>query len=536
METLGEAITIRDPQDNLVYANRAAIEHLGFDSLEDLQRQSLASIMADYVVHDEHGRPLSMRDVPSVRLLRGEQAEPLLMRTVNRRTGQARWQLLKTAGLPDADGALVAAVTVIEDLTAVKTAEVHMRVLSEAGRVLTSTLDLPQMLQDLADLAVPEFADWCAVDLVDDGLVRDQVAIAHRDPARRALVARLTQFQATDVDPESTLGRVIRTGDAERVFEVSAERLARGAHDPQDLAILRALEIRSVIVVPLRVRSRTVGAMTFCTAESQRRLTDDDLELAEQLASRAAVAVETMRLHSTVRRVSETLQQSLLPAEPPDLPGWELAALYRPAGAAQRIEVGGDFYEVFVAGSASIAVIGDVTGHGVAAATLTALMRHGARFASRLEPQPAAILRRLDEELRERTGGALCTALCARLGAGELVLSSAGHPPALIVDGNGAVTEAPDSGPLLGAFDDARWHEERVSVDPRGLVLFYTDGVTETAGTDERFGRERLRRLLGEHAGAEPAELLDALSAALDEFREGEARDDVAALALRPSA
>ena len=80
-----------------MYANRAAIEHLGFDSLEELQRHSLDSIMADYIVHDEHGRPLSMSDVPSVRLLRGQPAQPLLMRTVNRLTGQARWQLLKTA-------------------------------------------------------------------------------------------------------------------------------------------------------------------------------------------------------------------------------------------------------------------------------------------------------------------------------------------------------------------------------------------------------------------------------------------------------
>ena len=92
------------------------------------------------------------------------------MRTVNRRTGKARWQLLKTAALPDSDGNVIAAVTVIEDLTAVKTAEVHMRVLSEAGRMLASSLDLQQTLQNVADLAVPEFADWCVVDLVDERL------------------------------------------------------------------------------------------------------------------------------------------------------------------------------------------------------------------------------------------------------------------------------------------------------------------------------------------------------------------------------
>ncbi len=144
--------------------------------------------------------------------------------------------------------------------------------------------------------------------------------------------------------------------------------------------------------------------------------------------------------------------------------------------------MGGDFYEVFDAGPASIALIGDVTGHSVTAATVTALMRYGARFASRLEPQPAAILHRLDEELRRLSSQMLCTALCARLGPGELVLSSAGHPPALRVDADGRVTEAPVPGPLLGAFEDATWNEETVAVGPGDLVLLYTDGVTETAG------------------------------------------------------
>ena len=85
------------------------------------------------------------------------------------------------------------------------------------------------------------------------------------------------------------------------------------------------------------------------------------------------------------------------------------------------------------------------------------------------------------------------------------------------------------------AFDDASWRDEIVRVGPGGLVLFYTDGVTETAGARERFGRDRLRQLMASHAGAEPEVLLAALSAALEEFREGEARDDVAALALQPS-
>jgi serine phosphatase RsbU (regulator of sigma subunit) len=508
---------------------------MGFETLDELRQRPLESIMDDYIVDDERGRPLTMADIPSVKLLHGQPAEPLLMRTVNRRTGETRWELLKTAGLRDVDGRLTAAVTVIEDLTAVKTAEVHMRMLSGWGRILASSLDLQQTLKNVAEIAVPGLADWCVVDLVDQTMKRDHVASAHRDPARRELVARLRELEPAQLDPDSTLGRVIRTGTPELFFEMPDEHLIRIAHDQAQLELLRALEIRSAIVVAMRVHSRTVGVMTFCTSESRRRLTHDDLELAEQLAGRAAIAVENSRLHTTLSRVSETLQQSLLPSDLPEIPGWEIAALYRPAGAAQRIDVGGDFYEVFAADSASLALIGDVTGHGVTAATLTGLMRYGARFVGRLEPHPAAILHRLDEELRQRSGTVLCTALSARIGAGELVLSSAGHPPALLVDADGNVTEAPAPGPLLGAFADGQWGEETVGVQPGELVLLYTDGVTETAGPHERFGLPRLRRLLAEHSCTSPSELLDSLDAALEDFREGEPADDVAALALRPA-
>jgi serine phosphatase RsbU (regulator of sigma subunit) len=321
--------------------------------------------------------------------------KPLLIHTVSAATGDSRWQLLKAAGLSDGAGRMVAAVTVIEDVSAVKTAEVHMRILSESGRVLASSLDLRETLANVAEVGVPGLADWCVVDLIDEALIREHVAITHRDPDRRELVRQMRGLEPAQIDPGST---------------------------EEHLRILQALAIRSAVAVPMRTRGRTAGVMTCCTSESQRRLTKVDLELAEQLAARAAMAVDNSRLHTTLSRVSETLQQ-----------------------------------EILTDGQDCLALIGDVTGRGVTAATLTALLRHGARFASRVEPEPAAILHRLDEVLRERAGTSLCTALCARIGEGTLVLSSAGHPPALIVDADGTVTETPTPGPLLGAFADATW-------------------------------------------------------------------------------
>src|SRR5581483_5799406 len=260
----------------------------------------------------------------------------------------------------------------------------------------------------------------------------------------------------------------------------------------------------------MQVPTRTIGVMTLITAESRRRLGPDDAELAEQLARRAAVAVENARLHTRLTRIADTLQTSLLPDPLPRVPGWEIAALYRPAGAQQRIDVGGDFYDVFSSSTGWFAVIGDVTGNGVSAASQTALLRHGTRFASRHEPQPAGILRELDDALRTRRTQSLCTVLCARLGAGTVTASSGGHPPGLIAGTDGSVTETGPPGPLLGAFHDGRWPEQELTLSNEQTLLLYTDGVIEALGEAGRFGTERLKAFLAQHACDAPEGLLSA--------------------------
>jgi len=509
---------------------------MGFGSLEELRRRSPRSLMDDYIVTDEQGKPLRMEDLPSVRLLRGEQAEPLLLHSVSRTTGDFGWRLLKAAALRDAEGEIIAAVTVIENVTAVKAAELSTRVLAESGRLLASSLDYQQTLRNVANLAVPALADWCTVDLIDENLNREHVAIAHRDPARRELAARLRELEPDELDPDRAIARVMRTGVPELYDKVSDEQLEQSARSDEELRLLRELEMRSVAIVPMRVPNRILGVMMLVTAESRRRLTMDDLALAEQLARRAAVAVENARLHTTLADVAATLQRSLLPDEPPEIAGWEVAALYRPSGAVDRIDVGGDFYELFETDDGLFALIGDVTGKGVSAAATTGLMRHGARFASRFEPRPAAILGHLNDVLTHRSGESLCTVLCAQLCDGQVVMSSAGHPPAMIVSPAGEIREAPATGPLLGAFADTQWPEQAVAIAPGELILLYTDGVTESAGANERFGTGRLRALLGAHAQAGPKGVLAELDRALDEFSSASNRDDIAALALQPRA
>jgi PAS domain S-box-containing protein len=534
LDTLAEAVTIRDRDGTIAYANRAALASMGFGSLAELQARSSQAIMADYLVEDEFGNPLTLQDVPSVRLMRGGSAAPLLMRTVHRQTGELHWRQLKATPLLDDRGEPVAAVTVIEDVTAVKTAEIRTRLLAESGRTLASTLDYQKTLDNVANLAVPVLADWCVVDLIDAGLRREHSVVAHPDAGKLALAARLRELEPNELDPEGTAAQVIRTGRSALFARVTDEQLAQGTSDPERLRLLRELQLRSVIIVPMRVPTRTIGVMTLVTAESRRELGQDDLELAEQLARRAAVAAENARLHTALSGVASTLQQSLLPDELPEIPGWEIAALYRPAGGRERIDVGGDFYEFIPTAAGWLAIIGDVTGKGVAAAALTGLLRHGSRFASRYDPRPGAILRELDQALRNRSGDSLCTALCVRLTDNRVTLSSAGHPPALLRRTDGRIEETPAPGPLLGAFPDAGWPEETVAVAPSETLLLFTDGVTEAAGRDDRFGLDRLKALFAEHSASAPQQLLAGLEAALERFRAGEHADDVAAIALRP--
>lgn len=533
LDSLGEAVTIRNPQHEIIHANLSAVEHMHFDSLDDLLRAGPNTIMSDYIVQDEAGHELAMQDMPSVRQLAGQPASPLLIRTVHRSTGKVKWNLLKASVLRDESDEPLASVMIIEDVTPEKTAELRERFLGRAGDTLMSSLDYQETLRNVAWLAVPELADWCAVDLIDEAGGRQQVVVAHPDPAKMPLAEQLRGYDPDPPDPEQGIGRVIRTGLSELYPDITDEMLKLGARDGEHLRLLREVGFRSALVVPLRTRGRTLGVLTLVSAESMRRFDEGDKEFAQQVADRAAIAVENARLATGRREIAVTLQRSLLPDAVPSIPGWDVATMYRAASASDEVEVGGDFYDFFRTPSGWIVLLGDVTGRGVEAAAMTSLVRHGGRFLAKQEHAPSAILARLDEALREQSGLSLCSALCVRLGEGVIVMSSAGHPPPLLVRDDGRIREIGGSGPILGGWQDSVWEDREVRVGPGETLFMYTDGVTDTRGETERFGAVRLRRLLSDRAGASPQDLLSELQAALDEFQiEGQA-DDTGAVALR---
>jgi serine phosphatase RsbU (regulator of sigma subunit) len=181
--------------------------------------------------------------------------------------------------------------------------------------------------------------------------------------------------------------------------------------------------------------------------------------------------------------------------------------------------------------------MGDVTGKGPEAAAITALARYTMRTAAMFISEPSAVLERLNTAL---AGGdeqrRLCTAVCVHVKTGgesvSMTLACAGHPPPMLVRPDGEVTPMGSPGTLLGAFPEGRWSDESIELSPGESLILYTDGVTDTQGADDRFGGERLARVLHEAAGADAQGIASAVEAALARFEEGEQRDDVALLVM----
>ncbi len=189
-----------------------------------------------------------------------------------------------------------------------RAAQERLHFLAEASTLLAATLDVDETLAQVARLAVPHFADWCAVDLVTPAGAIDRVAVAHVDPERVELARRLTAAFPPSLDDEHGVGAVISRGEAVLSAEIDEDalRAAFGAR-PAYLDALLRLGLTSTIVVPLQARGRTLGALTFVSAESRRVFDDADLRFAQELAARAAVAVDNAHLYGEAERGRERL-------------------------------------------------------------------------------------------------------------------------------------------------------------------------------------------------------------------------------------
>lgn len=414
---------------------------------------------------------------------------------------------------------------------AAERAQARLSFLTEASAVLAGSLDYEETLRNVAALAVPAFADWCAVDVVDEEGKVHRLAVAHVDPAKVDLAYEIERRYPPD--PQTgVIYQIVRTGQPVLVPEITDEMLRAAARDDDHLRILRELDIASLIATPFTAHGQVLGAISFVWAESKHTYSEEDVALAQDLARRAGVAIENARLYQRERGIAETLQRSLLRKHLPEFPGMTIASRYLPA--RQEAEIGGDWYDALALPDGRIGlVMGDVAGRGIEAAAIMGQLQNAVRAYAMEGHRPAVIMERVTRLLDIREMATLLY-LAFDPGSWTVHYANAGHLPPLVVAPGRSVSFLTGGAPPLGSAGDVPFREEVVTVVPGSTIILYTDGLIEVRGEPLDVGMDRLRRAAEQHAPDDPEALLDHLVTSL--LGTGAAQDDVALLALHAAA
>jgi serine phosphatase RsbU (regulator of sigma subunit)/anti-sigma regulatory factor (Ser/Thr protein kinase) len=405
-----------------------------------------------------------------------------------------------------------------------ETAQRHVALLAEAGAVLTASLDDAATTRNIANVVVRGLADCCAVHTFDRrGNVRN-VAAAHGPHATQDLAEALRAWAAASHAEGDAPTETLRAA----ILPLVGNSAGDGDGDAQDRPPA------AVMVVPMTAREHTLGAITFVKTHARRPFDDGERQTAAELASRCALALDNVEQYQERSRVAGTLQDSLLPARLPRVPGFEVAARFH---AADEVEVGGDFFDVFPTADGWAAVIGDVTGKGAGAASVTAMARYTVRAVAHRAPGPADVMHALNDGLlREGHDERFCTAMYAELreaDGGTIVrLCNAGHPPALVIRADGRVEQVAARGMALGIAPDPPLGHAEIALAAGEKVVLYTDGVTEARLSSGMLGTDGLAAGLA-GSGADDAVRTGERVYRAAEPSSASPNDDIAVLVLR---
>jgi serine phosphatase RsbU (regulator of sigma subunit)/HAMP domain-containing protein len=298
-----------------------------------------------------------------------------------------------------------------------------------------------------------------------------------------------------------------------------------------------SLDLRALVGVPLVARGRPIGVLTVFSAEAGA-FSDEDVSLLRTFASQAALAIDTAKLYSGERDVSQVLQRSLAPDALPSFPEFEVGSVYAPAGG--ETEIGGDYYDLIRATDGSVwFAIADVCGKGVRAATKTSMIKYYVRAFAIAGYSPSAVVSEVNKAVAESENPSdIVTLLVGRLvpddGGWRLEWANGGHPPGLLVRLDGTVDKLEPTGPLLGAVDSAVFGLSSLAIGVGETLALFTDGVVETRRGKEFFGEERVLHVL--EGKGNPERVASRLLEAVRLFSQQELRDDVAILVLRVAA
>ncbi|WP_374328386.1 SpoIIE family protein phosphatase [Streptomyces sp. PSKA30] len=428
----------------------------------------------------------------------------------------------------------------------------RLELLHDAGVRIGTTLDVAHTAEELAEVTVPRFADFTAVDLPASVLRGDEPGPLGEDTAlRRVALGAVSEESllqetggAVHYGPATPQAHGLESGQSVLEPDLAA---AEGRHgqDAEGTERMLAAGVHSLITVPLQARGATLGVVSFYRSRQPAPFEDDDLSLAQELVGRAAICIDNARRYTREHTTALALQRSLLPRGRPEQSAVEAAFRYLPAQAG----VGGDWFDVIPLSGARVAlVVGDVVGHGLHAAATMGRLRTAVHNFCSLDLPPDDLLTHLDdlvgrldrgegwavENTHPDAGivGATCLYAVYDPVSRRCSLTRAGHPVPVVVGPDGTVefVDLP-SGPPLG-LGGMPFETVELDLAEGSQLVLYTDGLIEDRLRDIDTGLERLRTVLA-CAGRPPEETCDAV---LDALLADRPSDDVALLVARTNA
>jgi serine phosphatase RsbU (regulator of sigma subunit)/PAS domain-containing protein len=402
-----------------------------------------------------------------------------------------------------------------------------------ATRLLLENITLSESatLQRCARLLVSELAAWVIVDVEQRGTLRRHFVIGPDDP-KAAELARTV----TDVSPApGSAPRLVHESASSLLITHAEDTDSLGA-GPDGVPVVMLLGATSVLCVPLSDSKHSYGALTLLRQASEGHFGLADVAIAEEIGEQLALAIRADRMFRRRSEVAESLQASLLPRELLPIPGVEIATTH--IAPADGPDVGGDFYDAYQTPAGWGIAIGDVCGTGHDAVALTSAARHAIRVIGRSNPDPAGVLRGVNDILMaERLDSEFVTAHAAHLRweaeTLHVVLGSAGQPAPTMVTADGQARQLRGGGQPLGIFPDAEPSAQDLQLSPGDALLFFTDGVTDARSPQLGYFGDQLTDELAALAGKAPADIVSRLRRRVLEFCGGEVRDDMTMLALR---
>jgi serine phosphatase RsbU (regulator of sigma subunit)/PAS domain-containing protein len=402
-----------------------------------------------------------------------------------------------------------------------------------ATRILLEniTYSEPVALQRYARLLARELAAWVIVDVQGSQRLRRQHVSGPEDQPAEKLARAVA---AVDPAPGSGPYQVHESGST--LLIAHAEDTGALGDGPDGVPLLMLLGATSVLSVPLTDGEHAYGVLTLARWSGHPHFEMADVGLVEELGEQLALAIRVDRMFRHRAEIADALQTSLLPRQVRQIPGTEIAAAH--VSATMAAEAGGDFYDVYPSRDGWGVAIGDVCGTGPDTAAVTAAARHAIRALAHLDPDPAAVLRGINDiMLTEDFGGRFVTAdagyLSWRDGRLHLSLASAGHPGPVLLRPDGRTQVLNGGGLPLGIFPDSEPAAQDVELETGDLLFLYTDGLTSACGPDQVQFEERLTDELAALAGEPAAALVSRVRDVVLELCGGELRDDVTMLALR---